>query len=569
MRREHVLLELHIHNFAIIEDISLEFHNGMTVLTGETGAGKSIIIDAVSLLAGGRGSADFVRHGTNKCTLEGHFTMPKSNALLELLEEESIESDPNQLVIQREIYQNGRSVCRVNGSVVTINSLKVIGSYLIDIHGQNEHQELMQNENHIHLLDHYGSESLRTLFEDYSKTYGEYRFTLRQFNDWQDKEQELAQKIDILRFQTDEIEEANLITGEEEELEEEERRLTNFQNITEALTLSYQALQDGEPSALEMVGKAMDEMKNVADVDQSLKDISETLTNSFYILQELATDVFNELDRQEYDENRLNEIASRLNLIQQLKRKYGSSIQEILEFYEESIEELTLIQGGAKSKTELLEKLEKLKKELVSKGKKLSTNRRKVAKSLETSIHEQLQGLYMDKVIFVVEFKNELDEMSAINSTRYGLDEIEFYISTNPGEPLKPLTRIASGGELSRMMLAMKSIFARSQGVTSIIFDEIDTGVSGRVAQSIAEKIYSISTHSQVLCITHLPQVAAIANNHLYVKKATFEDRTTTEANILTENERVEEIARMLSGSETTKAAIQAAKELRRDTKVG
>lgn len=569
MRREHVLLELHIHNFAIIEDISLEFHNGMTVLTGETGAGKSIIIDAVSLLAGGRGSADFVRHGTNKCTLEGHFTMPKSNALLELLEEESIESDPNQLVIQREIYQNGRSVCRVNGSVVTINSLKVIGSYLIDIHGQNEHQELMQNENHIHLLDHYGSESLRTLFEDYSKTYGEYRFTLRQFNDWQDKEQELAQKIDILRFQTDEIEEANLITGEEEELEEEERRLTNFQNITEALTLSYQALQDGEPSALEMVGKAMDEMKNVADVDQSLKDISETLTNSFYILQELATDVFNELDRQEYDENRLNEIASRLNLIQQLKRKYGSSIQEILDFYEESIEELTLIQGGAKSKTELLEKLEKLKKELVSKGKKLSTNRRKVAKSLETSIHEQLQGLYMDKVIFVVEFKNELDEMSAINSTRYGLDEIEFYISTNPGEPLKPLTRIASGGELSRMMLAMKSIFARSQGVTSIIFDEIDTGVSGRVAQSIAEKIYSISTHSQVLCITHLPQVAAIANNHLYVKKATFEDRTTTEANILTENERVEEIARMLSGSETTKAAIQAAKELRRDTKVG
>ena len=569
MRREHVLLELHIHNFAIIEDISLEFHNGMTVLTGETGAGKSIIIDAVSLLAGGRGSADFVRHGTNKCTLEGHFTMPKSNALLELLAEESIEADPNQLVIQREIYQNGRSVCRVNGSVVTINSLKIIGSYLIDIHGQNEHQELMQNENHIHLLDHYGNESLKLLLEDYSRTYEEYRVTLRQFNDWQDKEQELAQKIDILRFQTNEIEEANLIADEEEELEEEERRLTNFQNITEALTISYQALQDGEPSALEMIGKAMDEMRDVADVDQSLKDISDTLTNSFHILQELASDVFNELDRQEYDEDRLNEIASRLNLIQQLKRKYGSSIPEILDFYEESIEELSLIEGGAKSKTELLEKLEMLETELVSKGKKLSTNRREVAKSLEISIHEQLQALYMDKVIFVVEFKQELDDMSANDSTRNGLDDIEFYISTNPGEPMKPLTRVASGGELSRMMLAMKSIFARAQGVTSIIFDEIDTGVSGRVAQSIAEKIYSISTHSQVLCITHLPQVAAIANNHLYVKKATFEDRTTTEANILTENERVEEIARMLSGSETTKAAIQAAKELRRNAKVG
>lgn len=569
VRREHVLLELHIHNFAIIEDISLEFHNGMTVLTGETGAGKSIIIDAVSLLAGGRGSADFVRHGTNKCSLEGHFTMPKSEELLNLLEEESIEADPKQLVIQREIYQNGRSVCRVNGSIVTINSLKIIGSFLIDIHGQNEHQELMQNENHIHLLDHYGSEDLRTLHDDYSKIYEEYRHTLKQFNDWQDKEQELAQKVDILRFQTNEIEEANLMADEEEELEEEERRLTNFQTITEALTISYQALQDGEPSALEMIGKAMDEMRDVADVDQSLKEISETLTNSFYILQELATDVFNELDRQEYDEDRLNEIASRLNLIQQLKRKYGSTIPEILSFYEESIEELSLIEGGAKSKTELLEKLELLKNQLVSKGKKLSNTRREVAKDLERAIQEQLQALYMDKVIFVVEFKNELDKMSAKDSTKYGLDDIEFYISTNPGEPLKPLTRIASGGELSRMMLAMKSIFARAQGVTSIIFDEIDTGVSGRVAQSIAEKIYSISTHSQVLCITHLPQVAAIAHNHLYVKKGIFEERATTEATILNEDERVEEIARMLSGSELTKAAIQAAKELRTNATVG
>lgn len=564
-----MLLELHIHNFAIIEDISLEFHNGMTVLTGETGAGKSIIIDAVSLLAGGRGSADFVRHGTNKCSLEGHFTMPKSEELLNLLEEESIEADPKQLVIQREIYQNGRSVCRVNGSIVTINSLKIIGSFLIDIHGQNEHQELMQNENHIHLLDHYGSEDLRTLHDDYSKIYEEYRHTLKQFNDWQDKEQELAQKVDILRFQTNEIEEANLMADEEEELEEEERRLTNFQTITEALTISYQALQDGEPSALEMIGKAMDEMRDVADVDQSLKEISETLTNSFYILQELATDVFNELDRQEYDEDRLNEIASRLNLIQQLKRKYGSTIPEILSFYEESIEELSLIEGGAKSKTELLEKLELLKNQLVSKGKKLSNTRREVAKDLERAIQEQLQALYMDKVIFVVEFKNELDKMSAKDSTKYGLDDIEFYISTNPGEPLKPLTRIASGGELSRMMLAMKSIFARAQGVTSIIFDEIDTGVSGRVAQSIAEKIYSISTHSQVLCITHLPQVAAIAHNHLYVKKGIFEERATTEATILNEDERVEEIARMLSGSELTKAAIQAAKELRTNATVG
>lgn len=563
-----MLLELHIHNFAIIEDISLAFHNGMTVLTGETGAGKSIIIDAVSLLAGGRGSADFVRHGTNKCTLEGHFIMPKNIQLTQLFENEAIEIDPELLIIQREIYQNGRSVCRVNGSIVTISTLKTIGSFLIDIHGQNEHQELMQSENHIHLLDHFGKERIKSLLNDYQKTYNQYQNVLKRYNEWQDKEQELAQKIDILRFQTNEIEEAHLMPEEEEELEEEERRLTNFQNITEALTISYQVLQEGEPSALEMVGIAMDEMKDVADVDQTLEEISETLTNSFYQLQELASEIFNELDRQEYDENRLNEIASRLNLIQQLKRKYGNSIPEILNFYEKSMKELSLIEDGANSKTELAEQLKELRLELFSKGKLLSKERRVIATELEQAIHEQLKALYMDKVVFTVQFKKKFDELSVESANKIGLDEIEFYISTNPGEPLKPLTRIASGGELSRMMLAMKTIFAQAQGITSIIFDEIDTGVSGRVAQAIAEKIYSVSIHSQVLCITHLPQVAAIANNHLYVRKASLDGRTTTEATILSENERVEELARMLSGSETTKAAIQAAGELRKNAQI-
>jgi len=562
-----VLLELHIHNLAIIEDISLNFHNGMTVLTGETGAGKSIIIDAVSLLSGGRGSADFVRHGMNKCTLEGHFTMPQNSDLNQLLKQEAIEIDSKILVIQREIYQNGRSVCRVNGSIVTIATLKNIGSYLIDIHGQNEHQELMQNENHIYLLDHFGKGKVHSLLNEYQKVYQEYKETLKRYNEWQEKEQETAQKIDILRFQTNEIEEANLMPEEEEELEEEERRLTNFQNITEALTMSYQVLQEGEPSALEMLGIAMDEMKDVADVDQTLEGISETLSNSFYQLQEIASEIYTELDQQEYDENRLNEIASRLNLIQQLKRKYGSSIPEILEYYKQSLEELSLIEGGAHSITELAEQLDQLKEELYFKGKQLSKERREVAKLLEQAIHEQLEALYMDKVIFVVEFKRNLEDLSVKNANRMGLDEIEFYISTNPGEPLKPLTRIASGGELSRMMLAMKTIFAQAQGTTSIIFDEIDTGVSGRVAQAIAEKIYSISLYSQVLCITHLPQVAAIANNHLYVRKEILDDRTTTEATILSENDRVEELARMLSGSETTKAAIQAAKELRKNAR--
>lgn len=562
-RRKTLLLELRIHDFAIIEDISLEFHQGMTVLTGETGAGKSIIIDAVGLLAGGRGSSDYVRHGSKKCVLEGHFEMPKSKRLKALFKSESIDYDSELLMIQREIYGNGRSVCRVNGSLVTISLLKEVGTYLIDIHGQNEHQELMESENHIYLLDYFGQDAIHSLLESYQEDYMVYRDTLKRFNAWQNKEQETAQKIDILRFQTNEIADANLVLDEEVELEEEERRLANYQTITTALTTSYQVLQETEPNALEHIGKAMEAMESVADVDQNLAAISSTLNNAFYELQEVASQIYHELDRQEFDEERLNEIASRLNLIQQLKRKYGSSISEILEYYDSSIEELNKIENNSESKTELSEKITRLEKSLEKKGYKLSKARRKIAKLLEKDIQEQLQELYMDKVVFSVNFKLAIDELSVETANKYGLDNIEFFISTNPGEPEKQLTKITSGGELSRMMLAMKTIFAKSQGITSIIFDEIDTGVSGRVAQAIAEKIHSISEYSQVLCITHLPQVAATADNHLYVKKAIIEERTSTAAVVLTEEERVEEIARMLSGNQITKAAIQAAVELR------
>lgn len=565
VRRDDLLLELHIHNFAIIEDISLDFLRGMTVLTGETGAGKSIIIDALGLLAGGRGSADFVRHGTNKCTLEGLFETPKAKKLVKVFEEGSIDYDKELIVIQREIYQNGRSVCRVNGSVVTIAVLKEIAAYLIDIHGQNEHQELMHSENHMHLLDSFGHEAIGKLRANYREVYEEYRLTKKQFDEWQDREQEHAQKIDILKFQTEEIGQANLTIGEEIELEEEERRLANYQNITEALTISYQVIQENEPGALELIGKAMDEMGSVEDLDQDLKEISATTTNIFYQLQELASEIYNELDQQEFDEDRLNEIAGRLDTIQQLKRKYGKSIAEILEFYDEALEELERIDNRELSKSALSEKLTRLEKEVFTRGKLLSEKRREVAHILEEGIHEQLKELYMNKVDFLVRFDKKLDELTIVDAHAKGLDQIEFYISTNPGEPRKPLTKIASGGELSRMMLAMKSIFTKAQGVTSIIFDEIDTGVSGRVAQAIAEKIYSISVHSQVLCITHLPQVAARADNHLYVKKEIFDDCTTTKAVLLPENERVEEIARMLSGSEITNAALQAAKELRKN----
>lgn len=558
-----MLLELHIHNFAIIEDISLEFARGMTVLTGETGAGKSIIIDAVGLLAGGRGSVDYVRHGANKCILEGHFEMPKSRELKDLFAEEAIDFDENVLTIQREIYQTGRSVCRVNGSLVTISLLKKMANYLIDIHGQNEHQELMQSENHLRLLDYFADKQVSKLLNDYQVDYQEYMEIKRKLNAWHNREQEMAQKIDILKFQTTEIAEANLVPDEEETLEEEESRLVNYQNITAALNLSYQSIQEGEQNALGLVGLAMDKLEDIADVDQALGNIYESISNVYYQLQEVGRDVYDELDQQEYDEDRLNEIASRLNAIQQLKRKYGDSIPAILSFYEESVVELNDIEANSESQTHLVEQLGILEEQLLDKGNKLSKARKKAAKGLETAIHSELEALYMDKVVFSVTFIENSKKEATQRISKYGLDQVEFYISTNPGEPLKELTKIASGGELSRMMLAMKTIFAKAQGVTSIIFDEIDTGVSGRVAQAIAEKISSISGHSQVLCITHLPQVAAIADNHLYVSKKIEDDRTRTAANTLSEASRVEEIARMLSGVETTQAAIDAAHDLR------
>jgi len=561
-----VLLELHIHNFAIIEDISLAFNQGMTVLTGETGAGKSIIIDAVGLLAGGRGSQDFVRHGTKKCTLEGHFETPYNEELKTLFNNQEIDYDSDVIMIQREIYANGRSVCRVNGSLVTIRLLKDIGSYLIDIHGQNEHQELMQSENHITLLDHFGKEDIAPLKKEYQKNYQEYKMLKKRYNDWQEKEQEIAQKSDVLKFQTDEIAEAALVPDEEEALEKEERLLANYQDITEALTSSYHVLQENEPSALEMLGKAMDEMEDVAHVDQHLGEISESLNEVFYQLQEVASEIYNERDQQEFDEKRLNDIASRLNLIQQLKRKYGSTIPEILDFYDEAMEELAVIENSSESKDELSRKINELTDVLIKQGTKLSKKRRAVAADLEQAIHQQLQALYMDKVELVVQFNDGVSDLALDQANKNGLDTVEFFISTNPGEPKKRLTKIASGGELSRIMLALKTIFAQSQGITSIIFDEIDTGVSGRVAQAIAEKIHSISIHSQVLCITHLPQVAAIADNHLYVKKAMDEARTTTDAVTLETDERTLEIARMLSGNETTQAAIEAAEELLSET---
>ncbi|GEK88765.1 DNA replication and repair protein RecN [Alkalibacterium putridalgicola] len=558
-----MLESLRINNFAIIEELFLDFKEGMTVLTGETGAGKSIIIDAVGLLAGGRGSTEFVRFGSKKCVLEGEFSFRPSAELMALFSEHEIEHEANTLLVQREIFTSGRTVCRINGSIVTIAVLKEIGSHLIDIHGQNEHQELMVTEYHSHLLDYFGPKELLKLKKEYQDVFHDFKQLTRERDQWVFNEQELAQRLDILRYQVDEIEAAQLHPNEEEELLEEEKKLANHQAIVEALSSSYAALQGEEYSGLDSVGQAMEKMAAVENIDESFKQISESLSTAFFQLQEAASDIYSELDGLEYDEERLNEIETRLNFIQQLKRKYGNSVEAILDHFEKSDKELKSLENREEQVDGLSKKIKTAQTQARKLAEELSAIRKETAVELENSIQEQLKELYMEKVKFQVAFKGpEAAGADEPVLTEQGIDKIEFFVSTNPGEPLKALSKVASGGELSRMMLAMKTIFSQSQGITSIIFDEVDTGVSGRVAQAIADKIYSVAKHSQVLCITHLPQVAAMADQHLYIKKTTDDERTQTSVERLMENDRVEEIARMLSGDELTQLTKETASEL-------
>jgi len=557
-----VLQELTIKDFAIIKNLNLSFNRGMTVLTGETGAGKSIIIDAVGLLAGGRGSSEFIRHGASKCVLEALFSLEGNSLTYELLKTYDIDSDEGIVIIQRDIHRSGKNICRINGRLVTIATLRLIGESIIDIHGQNEHQELMNPERHLSMLDHFGDKELVGLKKDFRETYTQYKKVEKAYEKWQNGEQELAQRLDMLQYQTSEIEMAELLDGEEEELLEEKNLLSNYQKIMSALSLSYDVLQGDEVNGIDLVGNAMTDMSSLEEIDEKYKNLSEAISNSYFQLQEAASDILREIDQMAYDEDRVNEIEKRLEIIRQLKRKYGDSIAEIKVYYEKITAELDQIMNRENHLTNMTKELAVLAKKLIKRGILLSEKRRIIAKDIERSIHEQLQELYMEKVVFEVQFFKPIKEFLSEEANESGFDAVEFYIATNMGEPLKPLAKVASGGELSRMMLAMKTIFSKSQRITSIIFDEVDTGVSGRVAQAIANKIYMVAVHSQVLCITHLPQVAAMADNHLYISKSVENDRTKTHVNALETTEKIEEIARMLAGTEITKLTLEHAKEL-------
>ena len=552
-----MLAELSIKNFAIIESLSISFEKGLTVLTGETGAGKSIIIDAIHLLVGGRGSAEFVRHGEEKAEIEGLFQLDDPNhPIISKSLEFGIEIEEGMVVLRRDISRTGKSVCRINGKLVTISTLREIGSTLVDIHGQHEHQELMDETIHLSLLDQFGSEEIAGSHAEYLDVFRRYEQTLQKLKSLSENDQQTAHRLDLIQFQLDEIQKANLKLHEDEELSEERRKLGNFERTFEAIQSSYTALH-GEQRGLDWLSMVMGYLEDAAALDSTYKDIFEAVSNSYYQLEDAARTLRNELDGLEYDPQRLNEIEDRLNEINQLKRKYGKTINDIVEYAAKIEEEIETLQNKETHISELEKELSSIKKDLILEAKQLSEIRHKWADKLTKLIHKELKELYMAKTIFEMRFETDFEYFS-----KTGVDHVEFYISTNPGEPLKPLSRVASGGELSRIMLALKSIFSQHQGVTSIIFDEVDTGVSGRVAQSIAEKIYKVASGSQVLCISHLPQVAAMADTHLFISKVITGGRTKTYVTPLNVEEKIKEIGRMISGAEITDLTKKHAEEL-------
>ena len=549
-----MLLEISIKNFAIIESISLNFEQGMTVLTGETGAGKSIIIDAMNMMLGARATTEVIRHGAPKAEIEGLFSIESNRALEEIFDEQGLELS-DEIIIRREILQNGRSISRVNGQMVNLSVLRTIGQQLVDIHGQHDQEELMRPHRHIQMLDEFGDASFFELKEAYQMSFDNYRRMRKQVLDIKKNQQEHKARIEMLEFQMAEIEAANLKAGEDVTLNQERDRLLNHKHIADTLSNAYSMLDNEEFSSLANVRSAMNDMESLEEFDQEYREISSSLSESYYVLEDITKRLESIIDDLDFDGNRLMQVESRLDLIHTITRKYGGSVDDVLEYFAKITDEYNLLTGNNLSSEDMEIELKKLEKNLVDLAGQVAQARHKIAQDLEAEIKQELQDLYMEKAQFQVRF-------SQGKFSREGNESVEFYISTNPGEDFKPLVKVASGGELSRLMLAIKSAFSRKEGKTSIVFDEVDTGVSGRVAQAIAQKIHKIGQHGQVLAISHLPQVIAIADYQFFIEKISNEHSTVSTVRLLTVEERIEEVAKMLAGENVTEAALTQAREL-------
>ncbi|MBF2261668.1 DNA repair protein RecN [Staphylococcus capitis] len=551
-----MLQTLSIKQFAIIDKLEIQFSDGLTVLSGETGSGKSIIIDAIGQLIGMRASSDYVRHGEKKAIIEGIFDIDESKDAISILEDLSIDIDEDFLLVKREIFSSGKSICRINNQIVTLQDLRKVMQELLDIHGQHETQSLLKQKYHLQLLDDYAEDQYSDLLQQYKNIFNQYKDKRKELEDLESADQALLQRLDLMKFQFEELTEASLKEDEVEQLEVDIKRIQNSEKLSLALNNAHQVLTD-ENAIPDRLYELSNHLQSINDiVPEKYEKLKEDIDQFYYVLEDAKHDIYDEMANTEFDEQVLNELESRMNLLNNLKRKYGKDVPELIAYQSKLENEINKIENYEQSSSQLREEINQLYQEVIDIGKALSKERRRVARELRDHIVSEIQNLQMKDANLEISFK-PLDEPNY-----EGIEFVEFLISPNKGEPLKSLNKIASGGELSRIMLALKSIFVKSRGQTAILFDEVDSGVSGQAAQKMAEKMRDIAQFIQVICISHLPQVASMSDHHLLISKASHDDRTTTQVKELLDDDRINEVARMISGASVTDLTRENAKEM-------
>jgi DNA repair protein RecN (Recombination protein N) len=552
-----MLLQLNIKNFALIESLTIDFQKGFNVLSGETGAGKSILIDAINFVLGGKFNKNLIRSGEEKTIVEAVFSI-ENQKTKDILDEIEI-SYEDLVIISRESFQTGKTIAKVNGKTLLLTKIKSISETLLDIHGQHENQNLLDNSNHINYVDSFGYNKLDAVMRQYKELYSKLCTIENKINELQGNEGDREKNIDFLKYQIDEIVNINPKVGEDTELEERFSLLSNAEKIEKSLSLSYKLLKNSDEdraSISDMLAYVIKELKSVEKHKNDIKGITSSLEEVYYIIEQSIDEIVKTKDEIYYDENELEFINSRMFQLSNCKKKYGATIEEVLN-YKKSIEEKyeELINSGT-----IIEKLQRERESLIDEMKTLAGNihgiRCDISSELEGLIKKELDYIGLEKSTFKIQVT------VTENLTANGMDKVQFTISTNPGQPMQPLEEIVSGGELSRIMLALKTVFVDKDEIPSVIFDEIDTGISGRVAQRVAEKMFVISKNHQVFCVTHLPQIACIADINYLIEKESTEVSTFTKVSKLSHEDVNLEIARMIGGSELTKLTIENAKEM-------
>lgn len=550
-----MLTELNVHNFALIERLTLDFGPGLNILTGETGAGKSILLDAIGAILGERARTDVIRTGADRASVEGAFSLHDAHGLLDRLAREGFDDEDGVLILARELAISGQGAARVNGRRTTVAQLRALGDGLVDLHGQHEHQTLLEVERHADILDAWGGETLLNARADVTTLYRAWQDHRAELAGLQMDERERARRLDLLAFQIEEIRAAGLQPGEESALLADRARLAGAERLAEAAAVAHAALATEGIGALDALGTALSAMRDAARIDPSLSDLLGAVETAFYGAQEAAGNLSSYVDSIEFNPERLAAVEERLDLLRRLKRKYGDTTDEVLAFYARAREEWAALEGAGQRTDELTGEVERLRTELERACQTLRAYRLDAAESLRRAIERELADLAMERTRFTA-------RLTPTEPTARGADRVEFLIAPNPGEPLKPLARIASGGEISRLMLALKSVVAAADPVPVLIFDEIDSGVSGRQASIIARKMRALARCSQVLCVTHTPQIAAAADHHFVIRKALESQRAVTRVERVEGEARVAELARMLAGAAPTASAHAHARAL-------